>query len=504
MADLAPADAVVYVEAELPAEGERSAALAAALERFGLSEREVSGRLRRAIDDALASDLPGSGLSFARDFEPWLGTGAGFFVLGPDGESGALLVETTDVEDARATLERAFAARTDGAPLRARQRGVEYLLTPSNEAAAVVDGVLAFGDEAGVKAAIDTALGGRAAIAESDPWSDLAEHTEGQPLIRALFDNAAFRASLALPGETALVADRGAAFPELRAGLLAADGEAGAGEEHGVRTAVGAYLDPDALTVESVTTGSGVLIDTPPSLMLGGVPADALVAFTVVGFGEAARAGFSEGLRSTGLDPRTARGLLLGRLGFDPLRLLGALDEAAFYLRGAGGGRFSAAAVVRVENEDAVAAAIAGLRARLRREPGIIVVPAPPSARTPTDGFMVLAPSLPAPLVVALAGEPGVRRLVIGAGPGIPVAAVEPDKPLSGSPRRDRLAAVLGEGFELAMFADLPALTRSLRELPSARDDREVLSRLRRLGLLVAGSAEVEGADLGRLVLELD
>jgi Protein of unknown function (DUF3352) len=65
-----------------------------------------AGRLRELVDEALAKD--GSGLTWEKDFAPWLGEEAGIWATNLEAEepSYAGIVQTTDADAARAALER--------------------------------------------------------------------------------------------------------------------------------------------------------------------------------------------------------------------------------------------------------------------------------------------------------------------------------------------------------------------------------------------------------------
>jgi Protein of unknown function (DUF3352) len=103
-----------------------------------------------------------AGITFKDDIEPWLGDEAGFFASGLDPTGGfqavAGLIATEDEDRAAAALEKS----AEGKITRKTYNDVEYFMDESegeSSTAAVFDGFVALGNEAGVKAAIDASKG---------------------------------------------------------------------------------------------------------------------------------------------------------------------------------------------------------------------------------------------------------------------------------------------------------------------------------------------------------
>jgi hypothetical protein len=165
-ASLAPAKSLVYAEATLKPEGEQKAAIESLVSKFpgeGSAGERISGLLEKAVAE---SDPE---LSWKRDFEPWVGDEAAFFVSGlrPGGkDSNAAVLIATDDEDATVeTIEKDKTLRkTD-------YRGHDLYLSDRESATAVVDGWVLLGNPGGVKAAIDVAEGDDP-IAENGAYKD--------------------------------------------------------------------------------------------------------------------------------------------------------------------------------------------------------------------------------------------------------------------------------------------------------------------------------------------
>ena len=157
-AELVPAGAVMYGEANIKPEGDQKEAVDAILSKFP-GGGEAGDKLKDLIEKGLRdSDAP---VSFKDDIEPWLGDEVGFFVsslnMSGDAQSAAGLIATEDEDKAREALEKS----AEGKVTKQDYKGVEYLTDESGEAGAVFDGFLVVGSEAGVKAAIDTSDGGK-------------------------------------------------------------------------------------------------------------------------------------------------------------------------------------------------------------------------------------------------------------------------------------------------------------------------------------------------------
>src|SRR5918998_1133684 len=155
--ELIPARAVFYGEATLRPEGDQKEAVDAILAKFP-GGGQAGDKLKELIDKALReSDAP---VSFNDDIEPWLGDEAAFFAsgMGGDGQfkAAAALVATEDEDAALEAVEKTG----EGEISRHDYKDVEYMTDESKEAAAVFDGFVVLGSEAGVKAVIDTKDGG--------------------------------------------------------------------------------------------------------------------------------------------------------------------------------------------------------------------------------------------------------------------------------------------------------------------------------------------------------
>jgi Protein of unknown function (DUF3352) len=249
---LAPAGSLVYGEATLQPEGERKAAIDALVAKFP-GEDSAGERISRLLEKAVAKSDPE--LSWKRDFEPWIGDEAAFFVSGVRGggedADAALLVATDDEDATAATLEKDEGGR------KSDYRGHDLYVFPEQaSAAAVVDGWLVVGNPGGVKAAIDVAEGDDP-IGEDDAYEQALEDAPDERLGFMYFNAPAFAEQLEkMPA--------GAAFGQLRrlfAEPVIATVDA---DERGVRfeaTVPEAYLVGFPLVAEGSDLAAGLPAD---------------------------------------------------------------------------------------------------------------------------------------------------------------------------------------------------------------------------------------------------
>ena len=160
-ASLVPARAPVYVEAVVRPEGET----ADAIDQLGkklAGVDDVGAEIRKAIEKESRED--DKDFSFDEDVDPWLGDRVGLFFHqlngGEDDEpQGAVVFATKDADKARSFFDEQLAVLDGGKKGRVvsrTYRDTEYKVEETDgDAFVVVDDQAVFGDEAGVKAALD-------------------------------------------------------------------------------------------------------------------------------------------------------------------------------------------------------------------------------------------------------------------------------------------------------------------------------------------------------------
>jgi Protein of unknown function (DUF3352) len=157
--ELAPAGAAFYAEATLKPEGDQKEAVDAILAKFP-GGGQAGDKLKELIETGLRES--DARITFKDDIEPWLGDEAAFFASGlaASGQfrASAALIATEDEGRAQQALEKS----AEGKITRRTYNDVEYMVDESQgeaNAAAVFDGFVVLGNDAGVRAAIDTSKG---------------------------------------------------------------------------------------------------------------------------------------------------------------------------------------------------------------------------------------------------------------------------------------------------------------------------------------------------------
>jgi hypothetical protein len=174
-ASIVPADALAYVHLSIdpsrPAV-QRALALAGRFPEYAIASAAVQARLGAVVGASSAVD-------YARDIRPWLGKEAALALLStPTATAGTLIVlDVRDHSEAQTFLRHA------GATAAGTYRGIRLLRYASGTEAAFVSHYLALGQDAAVRAAIDTARS-RSSSLQANPVYERA--AAGEPADRVL------------------------------------------------------------------------------------------------------------------------------------------------------------------------------------------------------------------------------------------------------------------------------------------------------------------------------
>ncbi|OGO59716.1 MAG: hypothetical protein A2V85_05875 [Chloroflexi bacterium RBG_16_72_14] len=224
----APADSIMYVEARLDLPGDQQAELAEVLSAFpGFDDQAAfPTKLSEALDQ-LVDEASGGEMSYTADIEPWFGgqvsMSIGELPTATDPSSIRMLVLAGTKDAARASAWAADLLAESGATSTTEdyQGTTITVVTPPEPvigmgsfkaAYAVVGPVLAVGDLASVKAAIDT--GGTSGLPSSARFKEASASVSGDRLGFAYLDYQAL-----LDGFNAMVPDVAAPMPELPSSL---------------------------------------------------------------------------------------------------------------------------------------------------------------------------------------------------------------------------------------------------------------------------------------------
>jgi hypothetical protein len=475
----APADAPIYVDGTVRPQGAARTDAEAALGRV-LDTDDPGARLASLFDQAAQDEPPARRVTFEADIEPWLGDRIGaFFTSFEEEGKGALVVETTDPQAALDVARRAEGV--SGTTGETEYHGATYQPTgEGDDVFGVVGDFLVFGDEPGVKAAIDAEAG--------DSLGDSGEFTD------ALAD---------------LPEDRLGTFYTVPENLLEAipPDEIDQGTRALFEDAAGENLDapvsgaltttPESFDLEFVTEGED--LETPESSLIGDVPDDAWLAFGIGDLGKTIKTSIDRlrGADIPGLGAGISR--FEGLSGTSLEELTDALGDSVIYVQGVTEPSLTGALVIQVRDTELTGRLLSQVQGLLRFAPqaGVKAL----SLQGGGSGFQINDPSnFPQPVELAQQGD----RFVIGYGNASAQQALQPAEPLSGSPvfgaAKGQVAAL---GVDL--FLSFPQIFR-LAESEGAKKDPDYLEAkpyIDALEYLISGSGTDDGKAEAKAVLGL-
>jgi hypothetical protein len=516
-ATLAPASSALYLSAVLQPEG--------ALHQHALHDAQTFGQRKpfEALLQALAGSSALGHANYAGEVKPWLGRNGGAFALSPGalegasqalgrslgeglspeallraaasglpsgtgaakGAAAALVLDTSDVHRAHAFVAKL--AHMQGAR-NVAYRGFAFYVDAQGQAEGIVGRFAVFGDEAGVKAAIDTHLGAPSLKSPSAPYATLAAKGPSQALASIYLDPgaAAQAASFlqALPGEPkqariSLVpqASSIAAYADML-GSASAEPQATAAAE-AVASLVAGLPGSSWLALSAPAAGAHA---SSYLALLNGIVS--LESHSLLqGFGGPALQGLLAKLTQNG---RQLQSLFAGWTG-----------PAAAFASGSGLLSIQAGLVVQAPSTAAASAAASRLGAALSVAGASVSPTSIPGAQ---PAFAVRVKGLPVTLDIG-AGE---GKLVIGLGPASVQGALAPTSTLSSSSAYASASSQLGGGSKPITIVQFPMALALLEGLGLAESPSlaPTLSSLRALGTL-AGDVQPLGGGVMRLRLVL-
>lgn len=463
--ELVPARAAFYGEATLKPEGEQREAIDAILAKFP-GGGGAGAKLKELIDKALReSDAP---VSFTKDIEPWLGEEAAFFAAGTAGDgnfrSAAALVATEDEDAALEAVEKTGEGKIE----RKTYKDVEYMTDESEEAAAVFDGFVVLGSEAGVKAVIDTKDGGEK-LSDFEPYNNALEDAAEDRLGLLFVNSVELRRALE------------------RSGMPLPDSFSRLFEEPFVATL---DADRDGVTFEgSVPEDLGrVSFFGRASDLLPELPADSWLATAQTDFGQVldftigAFAGAVGGRDAIEQQFKAATGLDLQE---DVIDWMG---DFGVFVRGTTVSALDGALVIETTDEDASGRFLDAVERLARTQGGGQVEVAPRGG----GGFTVAIQGLPQPIHAFQ--ESG--RVVFAYGERAASDAIDPGETLGDAPEFTDARDSLGD-YDVSMFVLMQPIFDLIDSTESASDAdwQEAKPYLEPLDALVGGTSG-EGEDL--------
>jgi hypothetical protein len=516
-ATVVPASAPLYASFAIkPSGGSKGAAETAARKLTHLAE--PYGSLTQAL-------LSGEGaqLRFKHDIEPWAGDEAGVFLTSLNagalpqgagsaqalleggltssvssalgaagfgkGAQGAIVLDTSNVGGARSFLQRR--AHEQGAHATS-YRGVAYEASARGVAEGIVEDFAVIGSESGMKAVIDTSLGG-AAITTAPGYT-----TQPKDAIASAYTKP----------------------EELTKAVHGSSGAAGQGVALLGRLFAGAeWASLSATpTADSISIQGEVQSASPTTPLFGAEGAQALGALPGASW-------LAAGVGDTGANLPRALALLQGvaSLGsstvFSSLggpsieRLFAALDSPKAKLRqdfgswaGAGGMFVSGSGLLNLQaglviasKEPAASREAVGKLAKLMQGAGAVVS----NASIPGADAAVSVKLQGFPAVIFIAD--GAGKFILGLGQQSVQGALTPSSTLSTSPAYATATSTLGGGIEPSLIVEFPTLLGFLEGVGLAQSESlaKIVPYLKSLGTLTAGATSQGGVEHFRLVLGL-
>jgi hypothetical protein len=476
-ASLVPANAPVYLQVAVQPEGQRRDDALAATGKL-LRTDDPAGKLRELVDKQLAEQ--DAGVTWERDFAPWLGEEAGVWATNLEGEQAtyAAIFSTKDAEAAKAALPRLrgganeFSKHTHG--------GVEYEIDEeSSTAYALVDDFVVIGSEDALKRTIDMRDGGEK-LADSDRYAsamdDLEDDRLGQYFIdmKVLMD-AAIKQD---PQSAAQFEQFRSLFPFDKLGPLAGSLQAN-GDHLAIDSVMTGLPEGPVRTLTQVFSGGG-------SELTSGLPGDAWAAFALPKLGEAAKVVVTSfagaiGGAAAAVEFKRATGLDLEQ---DVFSWVG---DAGVFVRGASESALDGALVIQSTDDAKASAAFGKIIGLIGKD--WAVQPEPIQVAGAESAFSLAAPDLEKPIVLAR----GKGRVVAAYGEEAAAAALDPATKLGDSELYRDAKDALADGMEPGFLLSMPAVITLVDAIGEADADyADAKPYLESLGAVTTGG-KVDG-----------
>ncbi len=495
-ATMAPADALIYVDAVIKPDGTMSEDLDSALSKL-LATDDPGGMLRDAIDSGLSSDPSSGGLTYTDDIEPWIGARAGGFLSGYDAKTqqgeGAVSFAVTDTGAAQAFIDKLATSDPTTKTTDESYQGIDYKLDQNGNSAVGIDGdFLVAGTEQGFKDAVDAGTGD--SLADDADASAARDDAPDNSLFSGYVDTAAaidlIKSSGAFSGAQLKQFDE--QVSQYATGPIEFWGAAG----------------PSMLTLGASSPSQEG--STGPSDLVSTFPADAWLAFASANVGEQLQttiqqfqSGFADALQAGSIPGGGySSGLKVDPLaqvkqatGLDLEKDFSWIGDAGGFVQGSSVLGLGAGLVLEATDEDAAKATVGKLQSALQGTSSLQV--------SPTDtGFSVQVAGAP------IGAEVGLQdgKVVVAVGSDTIDDVVSTDNTLEGSDRFNAASDALGDGVTPSFFLDFPPVISLIESTGQATQDlgyQAAKPYLDALDYLVSGSKVDGDRSMGSLVLGL-
>jgi hypothetical protein len=498
-ANLAPADAPLYVEAAVRPTGQVRDRTLAALEEMTGSE-DPGPRLRAELDRRLRA--AGLGITF-RDLQPWLGERVGMFRTGIGTKAAdAIVVSTTDPQAALITAGKA-AKRAEPQQRERSYKGVSFNVDPGFNAYGTIGNFLVFGNTRGFRAAVDTSKG--ESLADQDSFQDTVGKTRRYAIAGLYARTDRLLDEIGAQGSGAALAARAA-----KAAL----------GDFATLPAWGWITPTDESVAVSLAVKKGVPPNSPAppqSEALASLPADAWAAIGLADVGRLAQGALAaiEASGEEGTSADEIRAAIDAATGLDlDEDILPWPGDLGLFAQGASIDDLGVALLVFSSDAVLSQRAIAKLT-QLAREGQLsgggqlpetpsttttttTPTQVPPGTEAPTgpveaapiggEGFTLTLASLPEPIQIQTSDD----RVVVGYGPATDVALAPPAKPALGDTRLFNDAAKALLGYAITGYVNFRPAVKVLDSsgLSASLDYKRLRPFLSGIDYLVFGSSQ--------------
>jgi hypothetical protein len=455
-ASLVPAGTPLYFQAAVQPTGDRREDALAAAGKV-LRTDDPSGKLRELINKALADE--DSGLTWEKDFAPWLGEDAGIWASNLEAAepSFAAILATKDAEAAKAAIAK-FKENGDSTYTKRSYEGVDYDVDDEGTAGGMVDDFVVFATEDAFKRTVDMREDGES-LADSDRYKDAIGDLDDASLAHYYVDTRTL-VDVALKQDP----EAAAQFEQFKSYLPL--------DKLGPVT--GSFeADGDGMTLDTVLTG---VPDGPfrqlaslwaggETELLGNLPAEAWAAFAAPKLGEGAKTLFNSfagalGGAAIAAQVQQATGL---NLETDVFSWVG---DTGLFVRGETEADLDGALVIESTDDAKAEAAFGKLIGLIGKEAG--VQPEPIELDGAEAAFKVEAGETK-PFVLAR----GEGRVVAAFGESAATAALKPNAKLGDGEVYGDAKDVLGDDFEPSFLLSMPAVIKLVEATGQADADFE-------------------------------
>jgi hypothetical protein len=454
-ASAVPRGTAIYFQGTIrPEGGQRDDVLDAA--RKVLRTDDPERKLHALIDQGL-KESKNRGVTYEKDFAPWLGQKAGVWVAGVNRAKPGyvVIVAAKDTDKAQDAIDKG--AKADGGKVTQRSySGVDYQVDRDGVAAGIVGDFLAVGTEPEFKRTV-----------KAQDGASLAGDKRYQRAMGALDDKriGQFYIDLKPFLEQALKSDPQAAgqLEQLRA-LFPIDK---------LEPLSGALLaDGNRIAVDSITRGKGInslkalgpLAGTGSTPLLRELPGDAWVAFGAPGVGASLKHVFDSVAGALG--GTVAAQQLKGRYGIDLNRdVFSWIGDVAVYARNTTRADIDGALVIEATNPATMRTAFGKLVGLIQSEGGKKVTPI--RVKGAAAAFKAGRTDLGKPVVLARSDD----RVVAALGEAAAAEALAPAEKLGDTPRFAQAKAILGSDLQPSFLLSMPDLVSAIESMGSADAD---------------------------------